>query len=432
MTSWLLGRFIALVAAAALCAQVGLSIARPNLTPIRSDGYSYYVYLPNWFLYGDITLQAVADDCCGGRYPTFTAIIRWPGTERWVNAHPIGVAVMTAPFFAAAHALTLWSNLPADGFSLYYQRAVPLAATAYVLLGLAALRALLRHNFSDGVVLATLAALTFGTNVFHYAVYDASYSHAFAFCLVCWLMVLVDRWWASPPGWMGTLALGAVAGLIVLVRHPNALFLALIPLFGITAPRDIPPRAKRLMERRGHAVLLAAVAALVVLPQLGIYKQATGSWLVSSYGTLGFSNAASPKIAAVLVGVQKGLFFWSPVLLLAVAGLLVPTSWARNFRLATLLVFTGLVGLIASWHDWQFGGSFGHRGFTDALPLLAPFLASFFAWAWPRPRRRLAVALLTATLVTLSVLQMLQYWLGVLPIMGTTWEQYKSLFLRFP
>jgi hypothetical protein len=33
--------------------------------------------------------------------------------------------------------------------------------------------------------------------------------------------------------------------------------------------------------------------------------------------------------------------------------------------------------------------------------------------------------------VTLSVLQMLQYWLGILPIMDTTWEQYTRLFLRF-
>ena len=80
-------------------------------TPIRSDGYSYYVYLPAWFIYGDSSLSAVARDCCGGEFPAFTAIIRWPGTRRWVNAHPIGVAVLQAPFFLVAHALTKWSNL---------------------------------------------------------------------------------------------------------------------------------------------------------------------------------------------------------------------------------------------------------------------------------------------------------------------------------
>ena len=33
--------------------------------------------------------------------------------------------------------------------------------------------------------------------------------------------------------------------------------------------------------------------------------------------------------------------------------------------------------------------------------------------------------------VSLSVAQMIQYWIGVLPIANTTWEQYRELFLRF-
>jgi hypothetical protein len=86
--------------------------------PIRSDGFSYYVYLPSWFIFHDASLAATARDCCGGEFPEFTAIIRWPGTRRWVNAHPIGVAIMQAPLFAVAHGLTRWSNLSADGFTL--------------------------------------------------------------------------------------------------------------------------------------------------------------------------------------------------------------------------------------------------------------------------------------------------------------------------
>ncbi len=92
-----------MLAAALLCAAAyvfvyGTGRANP---PIRSDGYSYYVYLPAWFIYGDPSLTAVARDCCGGEFPAFTAIIRWPGTRRWVNAHPIGVAILQAPFFLA-------------------------------------------------------------------------------------------------------------------------------------------------------------------------------------------------------------------------------------------------------------------------------------------------------------------------------------------
>jgi hypothetical protein len=373
--STLLRHVVAMVGVVGVFAQIALYGSRPTIAPIRSDGYSYYVYLPNWLLFHDPTLQAAADDCCGGEYPAFAAIIRWPGTGRWVNAHPIGVAVMTAPFFGVAHGLTRWSNLPPDGFSLYYQHAVALAGLAYVLAGLAILRRLLRRHFTEGVVLATLVAITFGTNLFHYAVYDASYSHAFAFCLVCSLLALTDRWWRE-PGWRVSAALGAVAGLIVLVRHPNALFLALIPLAGVTGWREIVPHARRLLDRWPQLIVIALVAALCVLPQLVLYRQATGSWLVSSYGNLGFPYLWSPRIADVLVSVQKGLFFWSPILLLAVAGFLVPTPWSRRWRLPAAAVFTLLTYIIASWHDWQFGAASA----TGGTPT---------AWAsWRRSSRR--------------------------------------------
>ena len=111
--------------------------------PIRSDGFSYYVYLPSWFLFGDTSLAAAARDCCGGEFPEFTAIIRWPETRRWVNAHPIGVAIMQSPLFAIAHLLTRWTNLSPDGFSLYYQHAVGLAGLGWIVAGLAVLRRVL-------------------------------------------------------------------------------------------------------------------------------------------------------------------------------------------------------------------------------------------------------------------------------------------------
>jgi membrane-associated PAP2 superfamily phosphatase len=95
---------------------------------------------------------------------------------------------------------------------------------------------------------------------------------------------------------------------------------------------------------------------------------------------------------------------------------------------AILAVDTYLIG---SWWDWQFGGSFGHRGFTDGLGLAAIFTATFFSWAGRRPRLAIGVAIATSLAVLLSIAQMLQYWAGILPIANTTWDQYRALFLRF-
>jgi hypothetical protein len=96
-----------------------------------------------------------------------------------------------------------------------------------------------------------------------------------------------------------------------------------------------------------------------------------------------------------------------------------------------IAVFAIQTYLAASWWDWQFGASYGHRAFTDALPLAAVFLAACFEWAAQRVAARRVVTAVAAMFVMLSTLQMVQYWTGRMPIANTTWEQYKDAFLRF-
>jgi hypothetical protein len=434
-----------IAAAALLCAASYVFIyatGRAN-PPIRSDGYSYYVYLPAWVIYHDPSLASVARDCCGGEFPAFTAIIRWPGTRRWVNAHPIGVAVMQSPFFLAAHGLTKWSNLSADGFTFYYQHAAGIAGGFWAIAGLVLMRRLLLRHFSDRVTAATLVVLFCGTGLLHYATYDSSYSHTYSFFLLAALLSLTEEWWSTfakaavdtsvsanaPVDTRRSVLLGLVAGLIVLTRHTNVLLLLAVPLYGVSQLGVRKAVTAALAHRRDLAIA-GVVAALALLPQLAIYYVATGRWVVSSYGDLTF-NFTSPHLWGVLFSVQKGLFFWSPVLLLAVAGFWLAPDRTRPFMLAAGLIFAADAYLIASWWDWQFGGSYGHRGFVDLLPLFAIGLAGFFTWSAANRPRTVVVGLTTCALVLLSMFQMLQYWNGVMPISDITWEQYKSLFLRW-
>jgi hypothetical protein len=425
-----LRHFVLGVAVIGLLATISVQAFHLSAGVFRSDGYSYYVYLPAWFLYGDPTLAAVADDCCGGTFPEFTGIRRWPATGRWVNPHPIGVAIQMAPFFAVAHLLTRWSNVSPDGFTLYYQQVVGLAGLGALLGGLAALRALLSRHFSIGVVLATLVAVTWGTNAFHYGVFDSTFSHAFSFGLTATLLLLTDDWW-DVPSWRTSGLLGVVAALIVLTRHTNALFLLIVPLYGVVTFDSVRSNLAELWRRRVKVAAMGVTAAVLIIPQLALYKSATGRWFVSGYEQLGGFTFGSPHLWGVLFSVQKGLFFWSPVLLLAVAGMAVARGFARRLRAPAILIFLINTWLIASWFDWQFGGSFGHRGFTDGLPVLAVFLAAFFDRVSQHPKLVPIVASVTALTVALSVAQMTQYWLHILPIANTTWEQYRELFLRF-
>jgi hypothetical protein len=288
------------------------------------------------------------------------------------------------------------------------------------------LAGVLARHFSRGVTIATLVALLFGTNLYHYATYDSFYSHSYSFFLVAALIDLTGRWHGSPTR-RRTLLLGAVAGLIVLVRHTNILLLGVLPLFVIAAHG--PRAALDLFVARTRSLLLmVAVSMLVVLPQVALYLQATGRPIVSSYGALGFTFA-SPHLYGVLLSVQKGLFFWSPVLLLAVVGLFLLRGPLRAFLLPTLVVLAADTYLIASWWDWQFGASYGHRGFIDLFPLLSLGLAAFFRWSGETRMRLLTVGTVVTAMTALSMFQMLQYWNGVLPASDLTWAAYKALFL---
>jgi hypothetical protein len=422
--------FVAVVGGLALAGYVVVYANRLVDAPIRSDAYSYYVYLPSWFLYGDPSLDAVARDCCGGAFPEFTGIRRWPGTLRWVDPHPIGVAVQMAPFFGLAHALTRWSNLPPDGFSLYYQHAAGLAGLSAFLAGLVVLRRYLSRHFSAGVTLAALVTITFGTNLFHYGVNESTFSHAFSFFLVACVIDLTERWWDAAD-WRTSLQLAAASALLILTRHTNAIFLLLVPLFGVESPADAGARIRAAWPRRRQIAAMALIVAAGIAPQAVIYEHATGHWLVNAYDQLGGFTFASPHLWGVLFSTQKGLFFWSPVLLFAVAGCAVPDTTVSRLRLAAMIIFPINTYLIASWFDWQFGGSFGHRAFTDGLALAAVFLAGFFDWVSRRRRLVPLVGAIVATLVLLSTAQMIQYWLRILPTADTTWEQYRALFLTF-
>jgi hypothetical protein len=364
-------------------------------------------------------------------YPAFTGITRRPDTGRWLNPHPIGVAILMAPFFLLSDALTWWSNLPRDGFSFYYQHGAGLAGIAYFLAGLALLQRILSRHFSRGVVLATLVCITWGTNLFHYGVFDGAFSHAFSFFLVCAWLFYVERWWERPsPG--DSVMLGVVAALIVLTRHINAIFFLVLPLYGVAGMDDVRARAGELWQRRQLLLLAITVGAVGLVPQLVLYRWTTGTWVANSYAAVDVRfNWGSPRVASVLFSTQKGLFFWSPLLLLTIAGAIVSEGWARRLVLGASVVFALTTYLVASWSEWQFGASYGHRAFTDGFALAAPFLASAFAWAAQRSIARHVVSTIAVVAVLLSVVQMLQYWNGIMPNADTTWAQYQSRFLRW-
>jgi hypothetical protein len=394
---------------------------------VHLDGIGYYAYLPATFIDRDLTFETLSENSFSGTIPIWTGIQRYEPNGLYFNKYPIGVAVLLLPFFALAHGLSLIAGLPSDGYSTVYQYMAALGGLAYTICGLALLVKLLRRQFSERVALLTIICITFGTNLFNYATYDSTMSHAFSFFLVTALLAMIPRWYERPTLARSAL-LGLIAGLIVLTRNTNALFLFCFPLYGVLRPEDGRQRIKLLWGHRLQLATLAGVGALVLLPQLYYWHSITGHWIVKSYQGEGFDFLA-PQLLNVLFSTQKGLFFWSPLLLLASAGFWPMRRLAPAYLLSGLLALALFTYLIASWHEWQFGWSYGHRAFIDGLSIFALGLASLLASL--RGKAALAAALFCGACVLLSVVQMIQYWMQIIPPQHTTWEVYWSVFLRF-
>jgi hypothetical protein len=421
--------FIWLVVLTAIAGYIWIYAAGLAETPLRSDGFEYYVYLPAVVIHHDPTLERFASDCCGGTFPGPIGIWRWPSTGRLIDRHTMGVAILVLPFFLVGHWLTLWANLPPDGFSLFYTHASGIASVFYLAAGLSLLKCLLRRYFSASIVLLTLVTIVWGTNLYHYATFDSLFSHVFSFFLLCCLLQLTVHWHTA-PSLRDSFAIGLVAGLLVLVRPTNALFLLVFPLYGLVNRDAVHRRLSSFAAHWRHILVIVATASVIQWPQLALYHWAAGSWFVNPYGGQRF-HFGSPKIVEVLFSTQKGLFFWSPVLLVSVIGLAPMLKSARPLALATFVIVPMTVYVIASWDDWQFGGSYGHRAFTDLLPLLAFSMGAGYDWLTRRHGWNIGLVAIAGVGITLSVIQMIQYWLGIIPYKDTTWAIYRSVFLRF-
>ncbi len=391
------------------CLAAWQHLGRSGLVTVRSDGTGYYEYLPAILQYRDPWLQRL--DQRPVNEPTATRAnntVLLPDGRRLIK-YPIGTAMLWLPFYVAAHGVAaLTERYPADSYSPPYMAAVSVAAATYLLLGVAMLGRFLRQTVGDGPAVLACALLVFGTNLFHYATYDASFSHVYGFALSSALVLLLGRLRARPT--LDWALAGLAFGLLVSVR----------PTHAVAGPGLLHLLRRRRLGSARALMLAGAGAAAGLAPQLAYNLCAAGSPLLSVYGLRGetFAHAGRPWVLEVLLQPQHhGLLFWSPVLVAAAAALvwraLVPR---HDMDRAGAVVIALQTLVIASWWQPGFGASFGHRGFVDFYPFLALPLAQALVWIGSRSRPvRAACGVLLGLAVAVSLGWMLSYWHGLLP-----------------
>lgn len=367
---------------------------RPTARPYADAPY-YYAYAPSLFLDRDLDLR---DEyvVTGNWYRLGPTPLGRPG-----NVFGVGPALLTAPAFLVGHALALAAGHRRDGFSTEEQW---LTMWMSVLASVAALwfPARIARRRLDAPTAGAVAALcVFAAGpVVYYAVRQPGYAHPFATLFAAWL---VDAWDASydrprtARTWAG---LGALLGLAILAR-PQLAPWALLPVVAAVGElRAAGWRPDRAMV--GRWALGAAVAVMMVVPQLLTWKAIYGAYYVVPQGD-GFMRWDAPAWSEVLFSARNGLLPWAPLYAVGLVGAaLGALRWPRLF--GPLVVATAAQAWIngAAW-DWWGGGAFGGRRFDSVYVVVALGLAVALRPAlaavarpgrgpWPLVARRVAAA----------------------------------------
>jgi hypothetical protein len=375
----------------------------------ESDAVEYFSYLPSLLLDFDLDFtdeytRFYEEDPEGRAGFKETFLDRETATGLKLNFGPIGSALLWSPFYLATHALV---REPA-GMSQPYRTAVTFASALYGVVGLFLCYRLARKFASPFPSLLAVLALWWATPVAYYLYVAPGMSHA---CSLFAVALFFTLWPWALEGGIGRWALwGASAGLMALVREQDLFFGVVVPF----AALGLSDRVKRL-------VAFGVAAFLVFAPQLAVYQVLNGQPSPSPLVQRKMIWT-SPHFFEVLFSPEHGLFFWSPILLLFVAGGLLLIRKERSAGLLLLASFLSQVFISGAVDSWTQAGAFGSRRFVGATAILAVWGAVAFALLEPRLKRA-GVTALASLFVLWNVSLMIQFGLGIMNRDRLVWSE---------
>jgi len=338
---------------------------------IAADVVSYYAYLPATFIFHDLKLE---------KRETFDKGIFWPedlpdGNK--VIKTTMGMSFLYAPFFFLSHGTAKLLGMEAYGFSAIYKIGLLIGVLVYFFLGLFFLQKILLRYFPDKLVALTTIVIALGTNLLYYTGREGTMTHLYNFALINLFVYLSVRWYEKQK-FPVLLLLGALAGLITLIRPSNIVILLFFFLYQVYSWRTFIQRIKMVFSRFHWFLAMGLAFVLIWVPQMIYWYSVTGNLFVDSYPDERF-YFGNPHFIDCLFSYRKGWFVYTPVMLLSVLGMPLLFKRMKEFGFAISVFFLSATYIIVSWWCWWYGGSFGMRAFVDYYGILAIPIALLFS-----------------------------------------------------
>jgi hypothetical protein len=341
-----------------------------------------------------------------------TAYARREAGGRTYYEYPPGVMLSALPFVAGAEALfsLMTPVLPRMGtfgeealawLALFrstgwmdagrYNRTEQLIASFYVCAATALLFLALKRRVSASAALVTVVLFALGTTAFSSAS-RVLWQHGPGLFAIACVLVLVAR----PEQTGRTAFLTGLSVALTYVCRPTHSITVLV----ITGLFVLRFRPRLLAYFAGAAVVAVPFCAY----NLSIYGALLSPYYRHTLSIEGYRFWRA--LAANLVSPSRGLFVFSPFLVLALVGFF--QKWRRKTLEPYEKAFALIVCLhwvaISSFAIWWAGHSIGPRFFTDVLPYIVYFVAFPVQALLEAPRRHRVLGTVLAVTAAFSVL----------------------------
>jgi len=394
---------------------------------LNADGVGYYEYLPSLFIHHDMYRKDVTSATDTSLYHRISSYAFYVDYEDFkVNKYPCGTAVLESPFFLFTHMIVPNEGNYEDGYQRPYQLAVFYAALFYLFLTLVFMAGLLKmYGIRRPIIIATQFLMVFSTGVLHYANDEAGFSHIYSLFAITAFSYYTKAYFSTKLRKQFFLA-SVFLGLIVILRQVNIIVLLIVP-FLAGSFSELKMGLKVFKDFK--AVLQSLLIFFGIFSiQAGLWYAQTGHFLVYSYQGEGF-NFLSPEIFNVLFSYRKGLFIYSPILFISLYGLVVLIIKKQYYLVITwALFFTVLTYILASWHSWFYGCSYGQRPYIDFYALF--FLLLAFLLNETHNILRFTILILSFVTIPINIIQTYQYKSFILEWTWMDKKKYWDVFLK--
>jgi hypothetical protein len=350
-----------------------------------------------------------------------------------------GLVFLAVPFALAARAGMRVAELDPESvrreYALSYIAIASAVALPMALAGVCLFFLALRFGASAVGAVFAVVLMSIGTPILAYASLFWAHALVGACLLFAFAAALKLRDCASARSQFGWgLAVGLAAGWATVTEYPAVVASALLALFALI---QVGSRGSAARWRACFGVGLGAAITACVLfgyllaafgglrPSYSYYDPNSFSFM-QQQGYMGLTYPHPDRLLKILFGCSRGLFFASPVLVVAVVGWWI---MRKQFRAAVLVASAIVVYYFlfnASFYWWKAGLAFGPRYAGASIPLLCVGLA--VAWTrasagWRRVLITLAGCSVFVTVMVVSTSSQLAMQ-DSCPIVHSSWSAF--------